>query len=103
MNNRITESLTEVQTHLLGLIQIVFVNRVGVPVVMHVKNVLWLPTFFDRVQFCFAEDERLRSNIMIVCFRFCQSLLQSKHSTKYRRSFVGSLNDKLHLSTRAVF
>ena len=46
-----SERLIELKTHLLCSNQIDSVNRVGVPLAMHVKHEMWLPTSLIKIRF----------------------------------------------------
>ena len=95
-NNNITHWLT----HVLCFNQINFTYRVGMPLVMNVKN--QVANFSDQILPFFAEDARLRSD-MLVCLLSCLSLLLSDNSTEFCQCTLGNLNDKLHSSIHAVF
>ena len=76
-----------------ALTRINFIHRVGMPLVMNVRNYLWFPT--SLLKYCLA--------LIFVCFLACLLLLQSDHSTEFRRGTIGSLNENLHSSIHAVF
>ena len=52
VNNSITECLVQSWTHLLCFDQIIFTNRVGMPLVMNGNNDLWFLTFV--IKYCLA-------------------------------------------------
>ena len=92
----------EFKTNLLCFDQKNFINGVGVPLVVNVRDELWRPTFSIGNRFALLADVQPR-NDMPVCLLSCLLLLQSNNSTEFCRGNVGNSNDSLHSSILPVF